>query len=171
MSEPPRIAVPTQESPPTHPVDRLWILLATGLGTGYAKRAPGTFGSLLGPPLVWLLGCDARHPWISVAMAVAGFFFGVFVCQAAVRLFHAKDPQAVVIDEIAAFLWIYLFTPLNWITAIAGFLMFRLFDISKPWPLRKLERLPGGWGVMSDDAAAGLISAAVLGIAWRLIGG
>lgn len=150
--------------------ERFILLLASGLGTGYARKAPGTVGSLLGPPLVWLLGCDGRHPWISLAMAVAGFAIGTWLCNQAVAILKAKDPQLVVIDEIVAFLWIYLLTPINWVTAIAGFILFRIFDISKPWPMRKLEHLPRGWGVMSDDALAGMISGAILAVAWRLTG-
>ena len=84
-------------------------------------------------------------------------------------MLNLKDPQPVVFDEIAAFFWVFLFVPLTWTTSLIGFVLFRVFDILKPWPIPRLERLPRGWGVMADDAAAGLLAGAVLGIAWRWI--
>lgn len=90
---------------------------------------------------------------------------GVPICERGARLLNAKDPGAVVWDEMAAFPVIFLFVPFSFTTAIAAFLVFRLLDISKPWPCRTLERLPGGLGIMTDDIVAGLYA----GIALRCI--
>jgi phosphatidylglycerophosphatase A len=156
------------EQLPVRPFDRWLTLLASGLGVGYAPRAPGTFGSLLGPLLVWSLGSDGTRPVLALIAGTAAFLVGIPICNAGIRTLRAKDPQAVVFDEIAAFFWVFLFTPLTIGTAIAGFLLFRVFDILKPWPIRRVEKWPGGLGVMADDALAGLIAGGILGLAWRV---
>jgi len=122
--------------------------------------APGTFGSLVGLPVAW----GARQfpfGW-QLAFAAAFFLLGIPVCRRAAELLHAKDPGAVVFDEIAAFPVLFLFAPFTWRSAIAGFVLFRLFDITKPSPCRRLERLPGGWGIMADDLIAGLYAGGAL---------
>jgi Phosphatidylglycerophosphatase A and related proteins len=148
--------------------DRILNVLATGLGTGYCPKGPGTAGSLLGPPLIWLLGLDSEHPWRAVLCGVIVFLIGIPICNAGIRVLRVKDPPQVVFDEIAAFFWIYLLVPINWVTAICGFVLFRIFDISKPWPVRHAERLPGGLGIMADDAVAGIISGVLLTLGWKL---
>ncbi len=127
---------------------------------GRIPRAPGTFGSLVGLPLAWGVQC-LPPTWQYIATALV-FAIGVPICERGARLLHAKDPGAVVFDEIAAFPVIFLFMPFQTATAVAGFLLFRLFDISKPWPCRPVERLPGGLGIMADDLVAGLYSGAAL---------
>lgn len=136
--------------------------LATGLGLGLIPVAPGTFGSLLGPPLVWGLQ-QARLPplayWGIAAVLIAA---GGPICEAGARRLGVKDPGQVVYDEIVAFLLVFCVVKVTWMTAILGFLWFRLFDITKPWPVRRLEHLPGGWGILADDLAAGVYAGAAL---------
>ena len=146
--------------------NRILLAIATGLGTGYAPRAPGTVGSLLGPALAWCLRVFDLSTGVTITVGVALFLIGVPVCNTGIRLLKADDPQQVVYDEIAAFAWVYLFVPWTWPSVISGFLLFRLFDIAKPWPIRRFERLPGGWGVMADDAVAGLLAGTIL---WGMV--
>lgn len=114
----------------------------------------------MGLPLAWAI----QHLplfWQYIATAVV-IVLGVPICERGAKLLKAKDPGAVVWDEIAAFPVIFLFVPFSVATAIAAFLLFRLLDISKPWPCRPLERLPGGIGIMSDDLIAGLYTGIAL---------
>jgi phosphatidylglycerophosphatase A len=143
----------------------LWI--ATGLGFGYAPIASGTFGSLWGPPLVWgLTELGWTERWLLVPAAVMALIGGP-ICAIGVRRFGDKDPSEVVYDEIAAFPIALALVPFNLATAFASFFVFRLFDIVKPWPCRRLEHLPGGWGVLLDDLMAGVYTAIALWAAWE----
>ena len=155
--------------PPVSLADRLLLLVATGFGLGRAPVAPGTFGSLAGLPLAW--GLSFLPLWGRVAGAIGCFLVGIPICGAGARLLNAKDPGAVVFDEIAAFAVVFVVAPFNLATAVAGFVLFRLFDVWKPWPARRLELLPGGLGIMADDFAAGLYAAASLSFAQWLIAG
>jgi len=150
--------------------DRLLNVLATGLGTGYFPKAPGTVGSLFGPLLIWGLGTDGTRPWLAAMGGAIALMIGIPICNAGIRVLHAPDPGQVVFDEIAAFFWVFLFVPINPATAVTGFLLFRLFDILKPWPIRHLEALPGGLGIMADDALAGLLAGGLLALAWSVLG-
>ena len=141
--------------------DRFLLVLATACGLGYAPFAPGTFGSLAGLPLAW--GLSHLPVWGQIAAAVLFFVVGIPICGSGARLLGLKDPGAVVFDEIAAFAVVFLGTPLNSVkTAALGFVLFRVFDVLKPWPASRLERLPGGLGIMADDCAAALYAAAGL---------
>lgn len=155
-------------SAPSHSIRPL-LWLATGLGLGYLPKAPGTWGSLLGPLLVWSLGV-AGDPGRMAIAGVVCFLIGVPICNVGINHLRSKDPQQVVFDEIAAFFWVFLCVPVNIATALAGFVLFRVFDILKPWPIRRVERFPRGWGVMADDAVAGLIAGALLWGAVKTIG-
>lgn len=153
-------------SPTVSKWDRLLNVLATGLGTGYFPKAPGTCGSLLGPLVIWGLQAGGQHPGWTILLGLLFFIVGIPVCNAGIRVLGLKDPPQVVFDEIAAFFWVFLLVPLNGLTAVGGFLLFRLFDITKPWPVRQVERLPRGLGIMADDAVAGLIAGALLTVLW-----
>lgn len=136
------------------------VLLATGFGVGRVPRAPGTFGSLFGLPLA--CGVQQLPPVWQFLVAGVIVVIGVPICGRGAKLLNGKDPGAVVWDEIAAFPVMFLFVPFQTETAFAGFLLFRLLDISKPWPCRSLERLPGGLGIMIDDLVAGLYAGVLL---------
>lgn len=155
-------------------IESIGYWLSIGLGLGLAPLAPGTFGSLLGPPLVWLVQYLAR--WVPMPVfsfqaivGIALFFLGVPICSLGSRVLGRKDPGAVVFDEIVAFFVVFAMVPVTWLSAIAGFLLFRLFDISKPYPVKKLEKYPDGWGVMLDDLMAGLYASIALVIFQRWI--
>ena len=143
-------------SPPSIP-DRIVLFLASGCGLGWIPVAPGTFGSLLGPVLVH--GLNQLPNWGYVAGELAFILVGIRLCTRAGQLLGRTDPPSVVWDEIAAFPIVFAGVPLTPWTAVLGFLWFRLFDISKPFPVNRLERLPAGWGVMCDDLMAGVYAA------------
>lgn len=144
------------------------LALATGLGTGLSPKAPGTVGSLLGPPMVW--GCALVLPPLGLlVVAVVFIAIGPPICTRASKLLGSHDPGSVVYDEIAAF-WL-VFAPqlamgqeLTWPILLAGFVLFRIFDISKLWPVSRLEKLPEGTGIMADDLAAGVMAGALLAV-------
>jgi len=148
--------------------DRLILVLATGFGLGYIPFAPGTFGSLAGLPLAW--GLHFLPVWGQVVAAVLCFAIGVPICDRGARLLGSKDPGAVVFDEIAAFAVLFLGTGFNLVSAAVGFVLFRLLDVTKPWPARRLEQLPGGLGIMADDCAAAVYAAAALWSIHRTFG-
>ena len=137
--------------------------LATGFYIGKVPVAPGTFGSLPGLLLCWAIsGIPA-----SVAAVVGILLIGlaIWVSNEAEKLYGSKDPGSIVIDEIAGMFVTMFGLPFFWKTAAAGFIVFRVLDIIKPFPIRQLEkRLPGGVGVVADDVAAGLMGNILLWI-------
>ncbi len=139
--------------------------VATGAGIGFIPFAPGTFGSLLGLPIVYFLnGVAPILIWVSVVML---FLVGIPACTLAARKMQATDPGSIVFDEIAAmpiafFPVLCTEESLSIGNAVAGFLWFRLFDIVKPWPANALEKLPEGLGVMIDDTVAGIYAGGAL---------
>ena len=148
--------------------DRLILLLATGFGLGYVPFAPGTFGSLAGLPLAW--GLHFLPVWGQVLAAVSCFLVGIPICARGARRLGSKDPGAVVFDEIAAFAVLFIGAGCNLVSAVVGFVLFRLLDVIKPWPARRLERLPGGLGIMADDFAAAVYAAAALWFIHFMVG-
>lgn len=136
-------------------------VMATGLGTGLSPFAPGTVGTILGIPLYLLFALFS--PALYLLSTIAFCFFAVHISGEAEKLYGEKDASKIVIDEIAGFLVVMLFVPLSLYTVAAGFILFRFFDILKPFPIRTLERrLPGGYGVVGDDIMAGIYGAVVL---------
>ena len=135
-------------------VDAAAKLVATGLGSGYSPFAPGTAGSLVGLLLFLPL---ARLGWPVQLCAIAALtLVGTLAADHVARVLGAPDPGLVVVDEVVG-QWITLLAlPLTPVTAVAGFLLFRVMDIVKPWPARDLEKLHGGIGIMADDVAAGI---------------
>jgi phosphatidylglycerophosphatase A len=164
------------------------VAIATAFGLGYLPKAPGTFGSLGGvllgwgtmvlstlqiapriaatgelsnPPSSWWSG----FAWSESVLFVIVSVIGVWAAHRTANYLQVKDPQIVVIDEVAGQLISYmgLATPktfaLNWKYLLLGFILFRVFDIWKPFPARQAESLPGGWGIMADDWIAGIYAA------------
>jgi phosphatidylglycerophosphatase A len=127
------------------------LALATGCGVGYIPFAPGTFGSLLGLLLWWVVGPSFLGQAAAVTVVFAA---GTFSAGVAERHFRATDPHPVVIDEVLGMLVTLFANPVGWRGALAGFFVFRLFDVIKPYPANRLEKLHGGFGVMADDAMA-----------------
>jgi phosphatidylglycerophosphatase A len=129
------------------------LALATSGGVGYIPFAPGTFGSLAGLLLWWLL--PGSLP-VQLTVIVAIFILGSWSGSVAERHFATTDPGPVVIDEVLGMLVTLFLNPVGWIGAILGFLLFRASDIIKPYPANKLEQLHGGVGVMADDLMAAI---------------
>jgi phosphatidylglycerophosphatase A len=128
-------------------------LIAFGFGAGLAPVAPGTFGTLLGWGLGWVLG--ALHPGLVLLAAIVSFGIGVWACQVTGRDLGVADHGAMVWDEVAAFLLILAIIPHELAWQAAAFGAFRFFDIAKPPPIRYCERrYHGGFGVMLDDLVA-----------------
>lgn len=145
--------------------------IALGFGSGLAPAAPGTFGTLAGLGLYWLLA-QVATPLVIAFLAIPGFFLGVWACERTGRDLGVQDHGAMVWDEIVAFLPLAALASEDWVPAFAGttarlsasgvaelavaFVLFRLFDIWKPYPIRLVEKnVKGGMGVMVDDLMAG----------------
>ncbi len=135
--------------------------IALGAGTGLVPFAPGTFGSLLGLLLWFLLAPFGWHA--QCAAAALAIAVGIPVCGASARKLGVHDHAAIVWDEVAGMLIALLAAPRTWWGVFLAFALFRLFDIWKPWPIRLADRrVHGGIGIMLDDVLAGILAVAVL---------
>jgi phosphatidylglycerophosphatase A len=137
-------------------------LLATWFGCGRVPIAPGTAGTLGALPLFLLL--RPHGPWVVLAAAAAVALVGVWAANQVIAASREKDPQIVVIDEVAGVLVTLAVSAPTWTSVAVGVVLFRVFDQWKPWPAGALEALRGGWGVVMDDIAAGIWGAAVLAL-------
>jgi phosphatidylglycerophosphatase A len=134
--------------------------LACGFGSGLAPIAPGTFGTLAGVPICLLC---LPLPWfLRLLVVLALMALAVYVSGRAEEIYSKKDDQRIVIDEIVGFQVTMLPVTITILHLCAGFVLFRVFDILKPFPLNNLQRLPGGWGVVLDDVGAGIYAGLVL---------
>ena len=133
------------------------VWFATAGGIGLIPFAPGTWGSILGIPLAWGIAA-VPNPWLAAAVLVGVAAVCVPICVRAIRdLGGPHDPSCIVVDEVVGTAaTLFMFDVTQPATVIAGFLLFRLFDITKPTPVREIERLPHAWGVMADDLLAAL---------------
>ena len=147
------------------PMPRWAWLVATFFGAGTLRPGPGTWGSLAAV-LCWAAIARAIPPGerglAAFAAAVLVTAVGIPAATRFARAAGAKDPQQVVIDEVAGQLLTLAAAPLDWKPLLAGFVLFRAFDILKPWPIRRLEKLPEGVGIVMDDLGAGVYAFAVL---------
>jgi len=142
--------------------------LAFGFGSGLARHAPGTVGTLAAVPFGWLLKQLPASGYGAALLAL--FLLGVYVCGAASRRLGRHDPGGIVWDEMVGFWLTVALVPVSWPWWLAAFLLFRFFDIVKPWPIRQLEtRLPGGLGIMFDDVIAAVYAILILAAAQRLL--
>lgn len=143
----------------------LVLLLATGLGSGLVPRAPGTVGSIVGLAIHGML---VRLPvvgyWASIAAVI---LVGSWAAGRAEVIFQREDDGRITVDEVAGMLVSLAWLPARLDVALAGFLMFRIFDIAKPFPVRRFERIGGGVGVMADDLMAGAYANLVGQVLWR----
>ncbi|MDH3394414.1 MAG: phosphatidylglycerophosphatase A [Desulfobulbaceae bacterium] len=147
-------------------MDRLIMFLATGFGSGYLPKAPGTWGTLVALPIHFLLVRTSPNIY---ALLMAGLVvFGILIAGSAEKILDQGDPGCVVIDEIAGMLVTLIGAPLNWKTILIGFALFRFFDILKPFPINIADqRFHGGIGIMLDDLIAGLYALIILQILCR----
>jgi len=134
---------------------RLGLFIATCGYLGYVPVAPGTFGSAAGL-VVFAAVRWSGSPALELAVIILLFAVGVWSANAAERHFGGVDPAPVILDEVVGMLITLAFLPVNITGAVVGFLLFRLFDVVKPWPANRLEAVHGGLGVMADDAMAGV---------------
>ena len=156
------------------PLTRFWdsaaVAVATGLWVGFVPFAPGTVGALWGLGLAVVLSGTAIYWQLAVIAVAAGV--GIPLCGTAARRLGKKDPGAIVWDEIVSLPMTFLFIPADRMfdpgVLATGFVLNRVFDISKTPPARQFERLPGGWGVMADDWVAGVYSCLSLHVLFRL---
>jgi phosphatidylglycerophosphatase A len=149
------------QSSTEQPVHRFAWTIATWFGCGLAPKAPGTMGSLGAIPL-YLVAARGGRPGVAAA-ALATTALGIWAATTVARDLGKKDPQIVVVDEVAGMLVTMLpMADVSWRAVLFGFVLFRLFDIAKPWPVRRLEALPDGWGIVMDDVMAGVFGACVM---------
>ncbi len=140
-----------------HPVH----LLAFGFGSGLTPLAPGTAGTLLAIPLY--LGMQNLPDTVYLGLTGLMLIAGIRICGQTGSALNSKDPKGIVWDEIVGYLLTMMMAPPGWVWVISGFLIFRFFDIVKPWPVSWADRrLNGGLGIMMDDAIAGLYGCLVL---------
>lgn len=142
-------------------MEHIYKFMATGCYSGYLPVAPGTWGTLVGVVLFWFLGW--LSPVVYIITVVAFIFFSIWAAERARRIFGGDDPPQIVIDEIAGYLVTMAFHKPAWVIIVIGFLLFRIFDIIKPWPVNWIDRrLSGGAGIVLDDVMAGVYANAAL---------
>ncbi len=141
--------------------------VATVLGVGYIPRIPGTAGSAVGLGIAWALSAD---PIRQVIGCLAAIGLGLWSAGPTAKSLGSRDPHAIVIDEVAGMMVGVLLLPATWAVYLTGFLLFRFLDVVKPLGIRKLERLPGSWGILLDDLAAGLATNFLLRIGLAIFG-
>ena len=146
--------------------EKLITFLATGFGSGLSPVAPGTLGTLVGV-LICLLCLPM--PWtFRLLFVLALLVLSIYVADKAEKIYQKKDDQRIVLDEIIGLQITMLPVAINILNLCAAFVLFRIFDILKPFPVKNLQGLPGGWGVVIDDVAAGIYAGAIM---WLLMFG
>ncbi|MBV0932347.1 phosphatidylglycerophosphatase A family protein [Marinobacterium weihaiense] len=140
--------------------------LAFGLGSGASPWAPGTMGTLAAVPLWYLLAQTGLTVYL--LLTLIAFVIGIWLCGRTSRDLGVHDHGGIVWDEFVGYWITMIAVPVDWIWALLGFILFRLFDIWKPWPIRPVDRrVHGGLGIMLDDVLAGVFAALVLqGLLW-----
>ncbi len=145
-------------------------LAVTWFGVGLLPKVPGTWGSLAALPLAWFVA-ERYGPWAVIAFGGALFALGMWGATVYLRKSRTQDPGEIVIDEVAAQVLACAPAGLDPVAFSLAFVLFRVFDIMKPWPINVLERkLPGALGVMADDVAAALYAAAMVEIYFVVLG-
>lgn len=139
---------------------KIVIFIATGAYSGFSPFAPGTAGTLAAIPLYLLLA--PIEPWLYGAIVLALLPISFWSAGEAEKIFGTKDSKQIVIDEIMGYFVTMFMAPAGWIYVIAGFFLFRFFDITKIYPANRFERMGGGTGVVMDDIMAGVYAAIVL---------
>ncbi len=145
----------------------VYFWIATFLGIGKIPFAPGTWASLAAVPLFYPL---VDYPLIHAATLVVVYFLGVYTTGRYAQSIGETDPPSAVMDEVLGMGMAMLAIPRQWHFVVMAIILFRLFDIWKPYPIRRLEKLPWGWGIMTDDLVAGLYALAWVHIGRFLVG-
>lgn len=134
--------------------------MATGFGAGYSPIAPGTLGTLLAIPIYYFLS-EMSFPLYELTL-ITFFFLSCWISGQAQQYFGKKDDQRIVIDEMMGFFVAMLWVPQTPLFILVGFILFRFFDILKPFPIRRFEKVGGGFGVVLDDVMAGIFANVIL---------
>ena len=138
------------------------LFLAFGFGSGLARKAPGTKGTLAAIPVYWLF-YQTQSLLIYSVLTVLVTVVGIWICDEAANKLGEHDFGGIVWDEVAGYLITLWFVPLSWQTILAGFVLFRIFDIIKPWPIKWLDQhVQGGFGIMIDDVLAAVFAGGLL---------
>lgn len=142
--------------------------LALGFGSGLAPKAPGTFGTIVGLPLFYLLSAYSLN--VQLTIIASTFIIGIYFCDVAGKALGVSDHGSIVWDEIVAMMLVLTIAPTQWQWWLVAFCLFRLFDIWKPFPIRQCDaQLKGGFGVMFDDLLAAVYAMICLkGLLWML---
>jgi len=131
--------------------------IAVGFGSGLMPKAPGTFGTLAAIPLYFLI--SHLDLWLYLLITLIVTVVGIYICDYTSKALGVHDHSGIVVDEIAGYFITMIAVPFDWIWVIVGFLLFRFFDILKPWPISWLDKnLHGGLGIMLDDVLAGIFA-------------
>lgn len=148
------------------PGRRVLLFFSSGLMTGYIPFASGTFATLLAIglfyPFVKLNAWSLPGGLVFVGVVIAISGVAVALSEAAERTYGEKDSHKIVVDEIAGFFVAMAFVPFRWPHVLAAFVLFRVFDVVKPPPIRQLQKIHGGWGIVIDDLLAGLLACIVI---------
>lgn len=164
MAAPSTEAVSDSAAPVSKAPIWAWIV-ATFFGSGFGRPGPGTWASVATVGLWFGLARFANPaslPMFAIASAAAATLVGIPAATRVARALGREDPSQVVIDEVAGQMIALIYVPLNWHNVVAALILFRAFDITKPFPIRRLEHLPEGTGIMLDDVGAGLYALAVM---------
>jgi phosphatidylglycerophosphatase A len=141
--------------------DEAVVFLATGFYVGNIPFAPGTLGSLLGLPLCFFLSAIRLQP--AMVLALIFIIFATWIAHVAEKVLKRKDPGCIVIDEIAGMVVALIGLPFNLTTVVCGFIIFRVLDILKPFPIKILDKnISGGIGIVADDVVAGILTNLIL---------
>ncbi len=137
------------------------LFLAFGFGSGLAKKAPGTMGTLAAIPVYWLFAQTNLYVYSLLTLIVT--VAGIWICDSAAKKLDEHDFGGIVWDEIAGYLITMWLVPFSWQAMVLGFILFRFFDILKPWPIQWVDRqVHGGLGIMLDDVLAGVFAGGLL---------
>lgn len=142
-------------------------LIATVFYVGFIPIAPGTFGTIAAIPIFYALSFTPLYLYLAITVLI--ILISVWASSVAEEIFGKTDPSEAVADEVCGYLVTMILVPVTLGNIFFGFLLFRLFDIAKPYPIRKFERLPGGWGIVMDDVMAGIYSCITLHILGRWV--
>ncbi len=146
------------------------LAIGTGLGVGYSPFIPGTIGSLWGVILYLLIWAVFPGFLSQAAVLIIILGAGIWISGKCEEYLKVKDSSRIVIDEVGGFLMSMLFFPFSWRFLIIGFILFRLFDMIKPFKIDRIGKLPKGWGVMLDDLGAGVLANLVLWVIISMMG-
>ncbi len=142
--------------------------LAFGFGSGLSPKAPGTMGTLVALPIIWFMQYLSFEAYIVITLLVT--VLGTVLAHYSSKWLGVHDHSGIVIDEIAGMMWVMAWFPVNFVTLLIGFVLFRIFDILKPFPIRWLDRhVQGGIGIMVDDLLASVFTIVIMALLFTLI--